>query len=99
MEGAALHRKIAFEDYQAAHGQTTLLAQDLVVRDGAAPAEVAAVAGEVTHVAVPDADDARALARVLSGTAHAVAAASSSSTVSWSRSSARPSSGARPCSS
>ena len=40
VEGAALHRKIAFEDYQAAHGQTTLLAQDLVVRDGAAPAEV-----------------------------------------------------------
>ena len=66
VEGAALHRKIAFEDYQAAHGQTTLLAQDLVVRDGAAPAEVAAVAGEVTHVSVPDADDARALARVLS---------------------------------
>jgi RND superfamily putative drug exporter len=66
VEGAALHRKIAFEDYQAAHGPTTLLAQDLVVRDGAAPAEVSAVAGEVTHVAVPDADDARALARVLS---------------------------------
>ena len=66
VEGAALHRKIAFEDYQAAHGQTTLLAQDLVVRDGAAPAEVSAVAGEVTHVSVPDADDARALARVLS---------------------------------
>ncbi len=66
VEGAALHRKIAFEGYQASHGQTTLLAQDLVVRDGAAPAEVSAVAGEVTHVAVPDADDARALARVLS---------------------------------
>ena len=66
VEGAALHRKIAFEDYQAAHGQTTLLAQDLVVREGAAPAEVSAVAGEVTHVSVPDADDARALARVLS---------------------------------
>ena len=66
VEGAALHRKIAFEDYQAAHGPTTLLAQDLVVRDGAAPAEVSAVAGEVTHVSVPDADDARALARVLS---------------------------------
>ena len=66
VEGAALHRKIAFEDYQASHGPTTLLAQDLVVRDGAAPAEVSAVAGEVTHVSVPDADDARALARVLS---------------------------------
>ena len=98
VEGAALHRKIAFEDYQAAHGPTTLLAQDLVVRDGAAPAEVSAVAGEVTHVSVPDADDARALARVLSAGARRPAA-SSSSTVSWSPSSARPSSGARPCSS
>ena len=37
VEGAALHRKIAFEDYQAAHGQTTLLAQDLVVRERRGP--------------------------------------------------------------
>ena len=42
VEGAALHRKIAYDDYRAAHGQTTLLAQDLVVAPGATPVHVSA---------------------------------------------------------
>ncbi len=67
VEGAALHRKIAYEEYLAAHGPTTLLAQDLVVVAGATPAHVSAAPGEVNHVVVPEADDPRALARVLAG--------------------------------
>ena len=37
VEGAALHRKVAFDDYQAEHGPTTLLARDVVVPGNATP--------------------------------------------------------------
>ena len=54
VEGAALHRKVAFDDYQAEHGPTTLLARDVVVPGNATPVQVSAEAGRVNHLAVPD---------------------------------------------
>jgi RND superfamily putative drug exporter len=67
VEGAALHRKLAFDDYQAEHGPTTLLASDLVVLGIATPVQVSAEAGTVNHLAVPDGADPGAVARVLAG--------------------------------
>jgi RND superfamily putative drug exporter len=67
VEGAALHRKVAFEDYRTDHQGTVLLTHDLVARPGAAPLEVTARAGEVTHVSVANDDEAVTLGRVLAG--------------------------------
>ena len=35
VEGAALHRKVEFEDWEADHGQAALMARDLVCPEGA----------------------------------------------------------------
>ena len=67
VEGAALHRKIAFDDWQAVHGLTTLLARDLVVSPGDPPLQLVALPGQVTVATVPTGVDPRALAQVLSG--------------------------------
>ncbi len=67
VEGAALHRKVAFDDYQAEHGPTTLLARDVVVPGNATPVQVSAEAGRVHHLAVPDGEDPGAVGRVLAG--------------------------------
>jgi RND superfamily putative drug exporter len=67
VEGAALHRKIAFDDWEVAHGETTLLARDLVVRPGAAPLQLVALPGRITTVAVPAGTDPREVAQVLAG--------------------------------
>ena len=67
VEGAALHRKIAFADWRAEHGEATLLARGLVLRPGAPPVDVTAAAGGVTRVAVLDDVDPRELARALAG--------------------------------
>jgi putative drug exporter of the RND superfamily len=67
VEGAALHRKIAFSDWESAHGSTTLLARGLVVGDPAQPLQVVGSSGEVTRVVAPLDVDPRSLARVLAG--------------------------------
>ncbi len=53
VEGAALHRRIAFEGWQREHGEVTLLAQGLVVREGQPPLELVARPGQVTHLDGP----------------------------------------------
>jgi RND superfamily putative drug exporter len=54
VEGAALHRKIEFDDWEAAHGETTLLAKDLVLTDGADPVQFSVGPGVVNSLVVPD---------------------------------------------
>ncbi len=54
VEGAALHRRVAFEHWSVEHGAVTLLAQGLVLREGAAPVELVARPGQVTRAEVPD---------------------------------------------
>ena len=66
--GAALHRKVAFDDYQAEHGPTTLLARDVVVPGNATPVQASAESGGgVDRLAVPDGEDPGAVGRVLAG--------------------------------
>jgi RND superfamily putative drug exporter len=67
VEGAALHRKIAFSDWVAAHGTTTLLVRDLALGDPAHPLQVVGSSGKVTRVPAPPGVSPRALARVLAG--------------------------------
>ncbi len=73
VEGAALHRKIAFTDWEAAHGETTLLARDLVVAEGTTPTHLVATPGRVTHVTLPHDVDARDAGQVLAGRRRAFA--------------------------
>ena len=49
VEGAALHRKIEYEQWEAANGEATLLAEDLVVHEGGVPVQLAATAGRVNQ--------------------------------------------------
>jgi len=65
VEGAALHRKVAFDEFRAARPHTTLRAQGLVATPGSRPVEVTAEAGAVTRVRVAEGDDPVALGRVL----------------------------------
>ena len=67
VEGAALHRKIAFSDWESAHGETTLLARDLVVREATPPTHVVAAPGRVTTVRVPEGVHPGELGQVLAG--------------------------------
>jgi RND superfamily putative drug exporter len=67
VEGAALHRKIAFADWEAAHGRTTLLARDLVVREGTTPVHVVASPGRVTRVPLAPDSEPREVGQVLAG--------------------------------
>ena len=69
VEGAALHRKIAFSEWEAAHGPTTLVAHDLVVRAGTEPLELEAVPGRLTPLTAPRGVDPRDVGRVLTGRA------------------------------
>ena len=64
VEGAALHRKVAFQEWEAEHGATTLLARDLVVtrRGDAAAAGRRTRSGQRPRAA-PDEDAARARPR------------------------------------
>jgi RND superfamily putative drug exporter len=68
VEGAALHRRIAFEQWVGEHGAVSLLARGLVVREGDAPVELAARPGHVSRL---EAADPEALALVLTGHARA----------------------------
>ena len=65
VEGAALHRKVDFETWQADHYVVALMARDLVVREGDLPVQLEARPGQVTRVR--STDDGRALGLVLSG--------------------------------
>ena len=67
VEGAALHRKIEYEQWEAANGEASLLARDLVVHEGGPPVQLAATAGRVTRLTIADADDLRELGHVLVG--------------------------------
>jgi RND superfamily putative drug exporter len=71
VEGAALHRRIAFEEWTTGHGEVTLLARGLVVRQGDRPVEVVARPSSVTRVEATG--DPIALGRVLTGHQRAVA--------------------------
>ena len=65
VEGAALHRRIAFEDWSAEHGQVTMLARGLVVSEGDLAMEIVARPASVTRLEVSA--DPVALGRVLTG--------------------------------
>ena len=65
VEGAALHRRIAFEDWTAEHGQAAMLARGLVVHAGEDPMEIVARPATLTRVTTTG--DPVALARVLTG--------------------------------
>ncbi|MGH3457032.1 MMPL family transporter [Aeromicrobium sp.] len=67
VEGAALHRKIAFSDWEAAQGRTTLLARGLVVRETTASIDLVARPGEITRVTASQGVHPRELGRVLAG--------------------------------
>jgi RND superfamily putative drug exporter len=71
VEGAALHRKVAYEEWEADAGPTAVYAQSLVASPGA-PLDVVAPIGTVTRVTVPDGIDERWLAQVLTGRARPV---------------------------
>ena len=67
VEGAALHRKVAAEQWQERHGAMGVLARDLVVRPGERPMQVAAPVGELLRVDVPGTAARRDLGLVLVG--------------------------------
>ncbi len=65
VEGAALHRKVDFETWQAEHGAVALQALDLALREGDVPVQIEARPAEVTRVRFDG--DGRALGLVLAG--------------------------------
>ena len=69
VEGAALHRKIGYEEWEAVTGPTAVHARELALHTGGPTLDVAAPPGAVTRVAVPDGMDERNLGHVLAGRA------------------------------
>jgi putative drug exporter of the RND superfamily len=67
VEGAALHRRVAFEDWETVHGETVLLARDLVVHPGGPVMQLSAGPGELLRVGVADPGERRDLGLVLVG--------------------------------
>ena len=67
VEGAAMHRKVAYEDWEKTNGTAALVARDLVARAHTTPVQVQAPPGEVTEVSLPDDVDPVELALVLVG--------------------------------
>ena len=65
VEGAALHRKVAFETWQDGQGETAVMARDLRVHEGADAVQLAAAPGVVTRMSVPASLDSRRLGHVL----------------------------------
>jgi RND superfamily putative drug exporter len=65
VEGAALHRKVDFESWEAEHGVAAVLATDLVVQAGTPPVDLVARPAEVTTV-----PGGRALGSLLAGRAN-----------------------------
>ncbi len=72
VEGAALHRKVAYEEWEADAGPTAVYAQSLAASPGAPPLDLVAPLGEVTRVSVAEGIDERWLAQVLTGRARPV---------------------------
>ena len=70
VEGAAMHRKVDYEDWEKTHGTAALVARDLVVRAGSTPVHVEAPPTRVTEVTVPVDVDPVELAQVLVGRQH-----------------------------
>ncbi|MEQ6903448.1 MMPL family transporter [Nocardioides sp. YIM 152588] len=73
VEGAAMHRKVAYEDWEKTHGTAALVARDVVVRPGGVPVSVEAPPGVVTRLDVPAEADPDGLALVLVGRGRPVA--------------------------
>jgi hypothetical protein len=69
VEGAALHRKIGYEEWEAVTGPTAVHARELALTPGGPRLDVGAPPGAVTRVAVPDGMDERTLGHVLAGRA------------------------------
>ena len=67
VEGAALHRRVAFEDWETVHGETVLLARDLVVHPGGPAMQLSAGPGELLRLGVADPGERRDLGLVLVG--------------------------------
>jgi RND superfamily putative drug exporter len=67
VEGAAMHRKIAYEDWERTHGTAALVARDVVVAEGAPPVQVMVQPGRVGTVRVPAGTVPADLGRVLVG--------------------------------
>ncbi|MGH1561536.1 MMPL family transporter [Mumia sp. DW29H23] len=67
VEGAVLHRKIAFQEWERENGEVAVLALDVVVRPGDAPVEITARPGEVHRIELPPGTSARELGQVLTG--------------------------------
>jgi RND superfamily putative drug exporter len=67
VEGAALHRKINYDDWAATTGPTALHARGIVLPVGGPALDVDAAPGEVTRVDVPVDVDERTLGHVLVG--------------------------------
>jgi RND superfamily putative drug exporter len=67
VEGAALHRKVDFQRWEAHHGETALLARELVVLPGSEPVQLSLAPGSVVQLGVIDPDERRALGLALVG--------------------------------
>lgn len=67
VEGAAMHRKVEYEDWEKTHGTAALVARELLVRAGATPVQLEAPPTQVTHLTVPEDVDPVELALVLVG--------------------------------
>jgi putative drug exporter of the RND superfamily len=67
VEGAALHRRVAFEDWATLHGETVLLARDLVVQPGDTAMQLSAGPGELLRLSFADPAQRRAVGQVLVG--------------------------------
>ena len=70
VEGAAMHRKVNYEDWERAHGTAALVGRDVVVRPGTTPVDVRALPTEMTPLSVPEDLDPVELALVLVGRQH-----------------------------
>jgi putative drug exporter of the RND superfamily len=67
VEGAAMHRKVEYEDWEKTHGTAALVARDLRVRASSTPVHLEATPTLVTSLAVPEDVDPVELALVLVG--------------------------------
>jgi len=67
VEGAAMHRKVDYEDWEATHGTAALVARELLVSPGNPPVEVQAMPGRITEVDLPAGVDSSEAGLVLVG--------------------------------
>jgi RND superfamily putative drug exporter len=67
VEGAVMHRKVEYEDWEKTHGTAALVARDLVVRPGGTAVHLEAPPARVTALAVPEDVDPGELALVMVG--------------------------------